>query len=202
MTPAELEARLALSKVLPVLRSSTLAEALDQVECCVSAGLDIIELTTTTPQWAVVLSEAKSTFPGQLFGLGTVLEGEHAIEAISVGADFIVSPCPVPAVRKVTKKAGIPLVEGGMTVGEVLGASRRGIAKLFPAHVVGQRFLSSLLQVRPQARVIPTGGIGLADAASWLQAGALAVGIGRELFSEPDLQASITQIRTTKGNQI
>jgi 2-keto-3-deoxy-6-phosphogluconate aldolase len=55
--------------------------------------------------------------------------------------------------RGVLQAAGVPLVEGGLTPTELLDATSRGIAKLFPAHVVGVRYLRSLLAVAPEARI-------------------------------------------------
>ena len=185
--------------VLPVLRAGSVAEALSQVERCVAAGLDVIELTTSTPDWQLAVTETAAAFPDRAIGLGTVLDASDAEVAASLGADFLVSPCPVPEVREAAADAGIALIEGGMTIREVMDASSRGIAKLFPASVVGEAFLASLRQIRPAARVIPTGGIALAQVSSWIHAGALAVGVGRELFSNPDLQKTITEIKNTKG---
>jgi len=190
---SELLERLAQAKVLPVLRARSAPEATTQVLRCVLAGLDVIELTTTTTGWPGVLAEARASFPGTMFGVGTVLSAADATTAIAGGADFLVSPCPARAVRRMA--AGrLPFIEGGMTVREVLAASRRGIAKLFPAHVGGPQFLRSVLALSPTAHIIPTGGIALSAAADWLSAGALAVGIGRDLLGEPDLSTAIRNL--------
>jgi len=85
----------------------------------------------------------------------------------------------------------VPLLEGGMTPGEVLAASDRGVAKLFPAHVGGPALLRSILALSPQARIVPTGGIGLADVPAWLDAGAFAVGVGSELRPDPSAAAAL-----------
>jgi 2-dehydro-3-deoxyphosphogluconate aldolase/(4S)-4-hydroxy-2-oxoglutarate aldolase len=122
---------------------------------------------------------------GAIVGVGTVTSEDQARTAIEVGAKFLVSPFPVPAVRGIAAAAGVPLVEGGFTPAEIAGAARRGPAKVFPAHVGGPAFIRSLLAVLPGARLIPTGGIPVEQAASYLAAGALAVGIGSGLPSDP-----------------
>jgi 2-dehydro-3-deoxyphosphogluconate aldolase / (4S)-4-hydroxy-2-oxoglutarate aldolase len=185
--------RLTQARVLPVLRAPSAAEAIAHVQRCADAGLDVIELTTTTAGWPAALAEARTSFPGRLLGVGTVLTAADAVTAIDGGADFLVSPCPAPAVRR-TAAGRTPFIEGGMTVREVLGASRRGIAKLFPAHVGGPQFLRSVLALSPSAYIVPTGGIALADAAEWLAAGAIAVGVGRDLFHEADLRTAIRNL--------
>jgi 2-dehydro-3-deoxyphosphogluconate aldolase/(4S)-4-hydroxy-2-oxoglutarate aldolase len=116
-----------------------------------------------------------------------VLAADVARAAIDLGADFLVSPCPVPAVRDVVSTT--PFVEGGMTVAELVDAGSRGLAKLFPAHVGGPQFLRSVLAVQPTLRVIPTGGIRLGDVTTWLAAGAFAVGVGSDIvdvLANPD----------------
>ena len=56
---------------------------------------------------------------------------------------------------------GVLMVGGGFTPAELLAAADGGIAKLFPAHAAGPRYLRSVLAVAPDARVVPTGGIAL-----------------------------------------
>jgi 2-dehydro-3-deoxyphosphogluconate aldolase/(4S)-4-hydroxy-2-oxoglutarate aldolase len=190
-----LDERMSRAKVLPVLRAPSVREALAQVRLCAEAGLDVIELTTSTPDWPAALAEARANHPERLIGVGTVLTKTDAERAIDHGAGFLVSPCPAAPVRRVAKQQGTEFLEGGMTVREVLSASNRGIAKLFPAHVGGPQFLRSVLALRPGARIVPTGGISLADVPEWLRAGAVAVGIGGGLLSEPDLRAAISDIQ-------
>lgn len=196
----ELQRRLGCVKVLPVLRSPSVETALDDIRRCAEAGLDVVELTTTTPGWYRALAEALARFPGLLIGVGTVLAEADAERAVAGGADFVVSPCPAPGVRR-TVEGTVPFIEGGMTVGEVLSASRHGIAKLFPAHVGGPEFLRSVLSIEPRAIVVPTGGIALQEVPSWLAAGALAVGIGRKLFSEEDLSRAVRTYTQGDGDE-
>jgi 2-dehydro-3-deoxyphosphogluconate aldolase/(4S)-4-hydroxy-2-oxoglutarate aldolase len=178
--------KVAHARVIPVLRTSTAAEAVDAAARCVDAGLTMVELTATTAGWPTALGEVRAAHPQLMVGLGTVLRADQARTAVESGADFLVSPCPAPAVR--AELAGrVPFMEGGMTVGEVLAsAGHGGVAKLFPAHVGGIGFLRSLLAICPGARVVPTGGIPLADVPTWLAAGATAVGVGRDLFQTRD----------------
>jgi 2-dehydro-3-deoxyphosphogluconate aldolase/(4S)-4-hydroxy-2-oxoglutarate aldolase len=116
-----------------------------------------------------------------------VVKATDAEAALDSGANFLVSPWPSEEVRRVARRRGAPFLEGGFTPAEVASAASRGIAKLFPAHVGGPAYLKSLLAVLPGARVMPTGGIKAAEVASWLAAGALAVGMGSELDRIPEV---------------
>ena len=87
-------------------------------------------------------------------------------------------------------------IGGGFTPAEVLAAADGGIAKLFPAHAVGPRYLRSVLAVAPPGtRVVPTGGIALDDVEAWLDAGAYAVGIGSELRPTPEHAERLQALR-------
>ncbi len=195
MTPDEFADLLRAAVLLPVLRAADPRTALEQVERCVAAGLTVVELTTTTPGWTGAVREVRAAWPTLVVGVGTVLELQQAQAAAQAGAAFLVSPCPVPKVRQGI--AGrLPLLEGGFTPAELLDVTSRGVAKFVPAHVGGPAMLGSVLALRPQARIVPTGGIALGEVPSWLQAGALAVGVGAGLLDEPDLAARVRALHS------
>jgi 2-dehydro-3-deoxyphosphogluconate aldolase/(4S)-4-hydroxy-2-oxoglutarate aldolase len=181
------ESAIAEQVVLPVVRESSAARALEVAEWLIEQGLDVIELTASTPGWQEAVGELTSRRSREIIvGVGTVRTAADADTAIACGARFLVTPCPAPAVREAAEAGRVPLLEGGLTPGEVLAAADRGIAKLFPAHVGGTDLLRSILALSPDARIVPTGGIRLADVPAWLEAGAYAVGIGSELRPGPD----------------
>jgi 2-dehydro-3-deoxyphosphogluconate aldolase/(4S)-4-hydroxy-2-oxoglutarate aldolase len=178
------------ARIIPVLRTHTAAEAVSAAGRCFDAGLTMVELTATTQDWPEALRQVRADHPDQLVGIGTVLDGTAALKAVDTGADFVVSPCPIPQVRAAL--AGhIPLIEGGLTVAEILASAQHGVAKLFPAHVGGVAYLRSLLAIAPDSRIVPTGGIPLADVPQWLAAGATAVGVGRDLLEADDMVVAI-----------
>jgi 2-dehydro-3-deoxyphosphogluconate aldolase / (4S)-4-hydroxy-2-oxoglutarate aldolase len=180
-------------QLVPVIRVQQAATALELVERLIAAGIDVIEVTTTIEGWDEVIQTIKRTNSEVCVGAGTVTTPAFAERAVAVGAEFCVSPCLVPAVRTALEPTGIPLLEGGLTPTEVLAAARHGIAKLFPAHVGGVRYLRSLLAVAPEARIMPTGGIPLAHATQWLEAGAFAIGIGGDLTAPGDIAARVRE---------
>jgi len=190
-------ARLRSARVIPVLRSASAAASMEAADRCLRAGLTAVELTTTTPNWSSALAVVRAEHSDQLIGVGTVLTADDARLALDGGADFLVSPCPAPAVREACG-SGELLIEGGLTVGEVLGAARHGLAKLFPAHVGGVQYLRSILAVAPAAKIVPTGGIQLSCAGEWLAAGAWAVGVGNDLLGREDLAAAIAAALDTQ----
>jgi 2-dehydro-3-deoxyphosphogluconate aldolase/(4S)-4-hydroxy-2-oxoglutarate aldolase len=192
-----LEARLRGARVVPVIRVGAADEARGLVDRLLAAGLDVVELTTTIPGWADIASALRSAQPDLALGVGTITDAEQARQAVAAGADFCVSPRLVPDARPVLAGEAVPFIEGGLTPTEVLDAASRGIAKLFPAHLGGARYLASLLAVSPEARIMPTGGIPLADVPKWLEAGAIAVGVGGDLTAPGDIAARVQEVLAT-----
>jgi 2-dehydro-3-deoxyphosphogluconate aldolase/(4S)-4-hydroxy-2-oxoglutarate aldolase len=183
--------RLSDQRVVPVLRSASPVALQDDVCRLVEGGFTTIEITTSTPGWPAALEAMRMdrSLGHVAFGVGTVTSPADAERAIGAGARFLVSPYPAPAVRAVA--GATPFIEGGFTPGEIAAAAGRGIAKLFPAHTAGKGHLRSILDVLPEALIVPTGGLRLDDVEDWLAAGALAVGLGSDLTSKP-----VQQLRT------
>lgn len=168
--------------VLPVLRVDSAAEAVRNAALLADAGFGVVELTATTPDWSAALGQVRAAHPGLVLGLGTVRTAAVAGQAADSGADFLVTPHLSAQVRAAVDP-GVPVIEGGWTPTEIAVAADAGPAKLFPAHVGGLAYLRTLLAVLPGAEVIPTGGIGLDDVSAWLDAGAVAVGVGTALVA-------------------
>jgi len=173
--------RIRAARIVPVLRAPDAGAAEELVGRIVAGGLDVIELTTTIPGWEELVPRVRDAHPEVCLGVGTITSAELASAAVAAGVEFCVSPFPVPDARPVLDAAAVPFLEGGFTPAEVVDAAGRGVAKLFPAHLGGVRYLGTLLTIAPDARIVPTGGIALEEAADWLAAGAYAVGVGGDL---------------------
>ena len=190
--PAGFTDALRRARVVPVLRTDSAAQALGAIDRLVPAGVSMIELTSTTPDWERALASATAAHPRVTFGLGTVWDAETARCAARLGASFLVSPGRAVEARAVAEAAGIPFLEGGFTPTEIVQASAAGPAKLFPAGLGGPEHLRALLAVLPGRHLVPTGGVRLAEVPRWLAAGALAVGVGSDLWQSADPHAAVS----------
>lgn len=56
--------------------------------------------------------------------------------------------------------------------------------KLFPGNLYSPAMIKAIKGPLPQANIMPTGGVSLSNLGEWIQAGAVAVGIGSDLTSE------------------
>jgi len=189
----QLERRLRSARIVPVVRVGDADAARELIERLLAAMLDVVEVTTTIPGWIGVVSALREGSADVCVGVGTVTSAVQARQAVEAGAHFCVSPKLAPSARNVLIAAEVPFIEGGLTPTEVLDAASRGIAKLFPAHVGGPKYLSSLLAVAPDARIMPTGGIPLGEVRAWLAAGAIAVGVGGDLTAPGDVEARVRE---------
>jgi 2-dehydro-3-deoxyphosphogluconate aldolase/(4S)-4-hydroxy-2-oxoglutarate aldolase len=121
--------------------------------------------------------------PEAIVGAGTVLTPAQLEAAREAGAAFAVAPVLDAALVRTAVERGMPFLAGAMTPSEVRAAWEAGatFVKLFPASVVGSSFVRELRGPLPEVELVPTGGIDATNARSFLDAGAVAVGIGGSL---------------------
>ncbi len=167
-------------------------------EALLDGGIRAFELTLNQPQVTALaaLERAARHAAGSplAIGAGTVLNVDAARRAIDAGATFLVAPHLDPELVTWAAEQNVPMLPGAATPTEVLAAWQAGAVavKLFPASSLGPRFLRELRGPFPDIPLLPTGGITLDDAADYITAGAIAVGLGSWLFAG-GTPASITE---------
>jgi 2-dehydro-3-deoxyphosphogluconate aldolase/(4S)-4-hydroxy-2-oxoglutarate aldolase len=173
--------------LIPVLRARNAAQAHALVQAMIAGGITIVEVTMTVPGALDVLRELKSVYGAiLLLGSGTVTTAQEAEATIDAGAEFVVSPSLHLEVIAATKARGKLSIPGALTPTEVITAWRAGAdyVKVFPCSAMGgASYLKSLLAPFPHLKLIPTGGVTLETAASFLAAGARALGVGSDLVN-------------------
>lgn len=186
--------------LIPVLRARNAAQAHAVVKAMIAGGVTVVEVTMTVPGAVDLLAELKREYAGQLLlGSGTVTTAQQAEDTIEAGAEFVVSPSFHPeviAMTKARKKLSIP---GALTPTEVITASRAGAdyVKIFPCSAVGgASYLKSLLAPFPHLKLIPTGGVTVQTAESFLSAGARALGVGSDLVNLAAIDAGTPETIT------
>lgn len=177
MNPIEI---LRADRTLAVVRTDRIPDAADLCRALAAGGIRTVELTFTTPRVLDHVAKAAAEAPEVLLGVGTVLTADQARAAIDAGARFLVTPGLRPEVAAVAVDAGVPVFLGAFTPTEVAVAVDLGAAavKIFPAGRLGPQYLSDLRGPYPQVELLPSGGISAANAAGFLDAGALAVCAG------------------------
>ena len=171
--------------IVPVIRATSTDEALAAVEAIRAGGISVLEITMTVPGAVKIIKTLTRQLGDEaLIGAGTVLDSDAARECVDAGARFIVSPALDVETIETCRALDVPIFPGALTPTEVLTAWKAGAAavKVFPANAVGgASYLKSLKAPLPQIELIPTGGVSLDNVGAFIQAGALAVGVGADL---------------------
>ena len=173
--------------LIPVLRARNADQAHAVVQAMLDGGVTVVEVTMTVPGAIDVLKELKQEYGGKLLlGSGTVTTAAEAEATINAGAEFVVSPSLHPEVIAATKAANKLSIPGALTPTEVITAWRAGAdyVKIFPCSAMGgASYLKALLAPFPFLKLIPTGGVTLDTAESFLRSGARALGVGSDLVN-------------------
>lgn len=157
--------------VIPVLTIERLQDAVPLAKALVAGGVHILEVTLRT---SVAVDAARAIIaevPDAIVGIGTILNGDDLARAKSLGAVFGISPGATPELLKAAAAGDLPFAPGIATASELMAALAAGfdLVKFFPAEQAGGiKGLRALAGPFPNARFCPTGGIGEANAASWL----------------------------------
>jgi 2-dehydro-3-deoxyphosphogluconate aldolase/(4S)-4-hydroxy-2-oxoglutarate aldolase len=173
--------------LIPVLRAKNAAQGRAVVEAMIAGGVTVVEVTMTVPGAVDLLKELKKEYGSKLLlGSGTVTTADQCQAMIDAGAEFVVSPSLHPEVIATTKKNGKVSCPGALTPTEAITAWNEGAdyVKIFPCSALGgASYLKSLLAPFPHLKIIPTGGVTLQTAESFLRAGARALGVGGDLVN-------------------
>jgi 2-dehydro-3-deoxyphosphogluconate aldolase/(4S)-4-hydroxy-2-oxoglutarate aldolase len=149
------------------------------------AGMRVFEVTMDGDGAAADLMACRAALPLDgpdpcVVGAGTVRTLDQLHAARDAGASFAVSPVLDLAILDAALAAGFPFVPGAYTPTEADRAWRAGatFVKLFPGSSLGPAHIRELQGPLPEIETIVTGGIDATNAAAFLDAGAVAVGVG------------------------
>jgi len=186
-TKLKVVSRIMASGLVAVVRADSSEQASRIAEACANGGVAAVEVTFTVPGTAGVISDLAKQYKNDeiLIGAGTVLDPETARIAILSGAQFVVSPALNPDTARLCNRYQIPYMPGAGTTREVIEAMECGadIVKVFPGEILGPAFVKAVRGPLPQASLMPTGGVDIANVTDWIKAGCVAVGVGGNLTS-------------------
>src|SRR5580704_10523411 len=192
MSKSEVLASLKNIVLVPVLRAPSVEKALALATAIADGGVTVLEITMTVPGAIEVMRKLAEQRPDILIGAGTVLDAETARMCILEGAKFVVSPALNLGTIEMCHRYSVPVLPGALTPTEIVTAWQAGadVVKVFPASAMGgAKYLKSLKAPLPQVEMIPTGGVSLATAKEFLEAGSFALGVGADLVAIKDFAA-------------
>jgi 2-dehydro-3-deoxyphosphogluconate aldolase/(4S)-4-hydroxy-2-oxoglutarate aldolase len=180
-------AGLAATRIVAILRADNADRAEAVVDVLVEAGVRSLELTLTTTGALEVVERLAARVPAEVeVGVGTVLTAADVDRSVDAGARFVVSPSVEPDVIGAALRHGIASYPGAFTPTEITAAWKAGASavKLFPAGPLGPGYLKAVRAPLPDIPVVPTGGVDVDAVGDWLDAGAVAVGMGSPLIGD------------------
>ena len=171
--------------VIAILRGVTPETVLPVCDALVEGGVRFIEVTLNSPEALTSIALAAEHFRGASvrIGAGTVQSAAEVNAVAAAGGTYIISPNTDTAVIRQTKERGLISIPGFFTPSEAFAALAAGadLLKCFPVGCLGPGYIKDLKAVLP-APVIAVGGVNADNAAEFLQAGAVAVGVGSALY--------------------
>jgi 2-dehydro-3-deoxyphosphogluconate aldolase/(4S)-4-hydroxy-2-oxoglutarate aldolase len=180
------------SGVVAVIRMKEADKLRHVIDALLEGGVRALELTMTVPGAIGLIEQLAKNLPGEfLLGAGTVLDAETARQVILAGARYIVAPVLNLDAIKMCHRYDVAAMPGCFTPTEILTAWEAGadVIKVFPATALGPGYFKDVRAPMPQIRMMPTGGVTLANAGEWIKAGAVAIGVGSALVDTKAIDA-------------
>jgi 2-dehydro-3-deoxyphosphogluconate aldolase / (4S)-4-hydroxy-2-oxoglutarate aldolase len=166
--------------VIPVLTIERIQDAVPLARALVAGGVRTLEVTLRTPVAIEAARAMMAEVPEAIVGIGTILNPADFARVEKLGVKFGISPGLTPDLLKAAADSALPFAPGIATASELMMALAHGLdlAKFFPAEQAGGiKGLRALGGPFPNVRFCPTGGVGEANAATWLaEPNVLAVG--------------------------
>lgn len=185
------------NKIFPIIRSKNSNEIIETTKAIIEGGLNIVEINVGNSK---IFNAIENLSKNAIVCAGGIITSVQAQIAIDCGAKIISSPVFSTSIVKISKDRHVPFIAGTSTANEAYRAwqARIPVVKVFPATALGGvEYIENILRPMPFLNVIPQGNVKLNEVKAYLNAGALAVGIGRDLtagFSPEEITQRTKQL--------
>ena len=169
-------------KLYPIIRCADPQKTKDTARALIDGGVKILEITLENREIYGAIEELSKEVT---ICAGGVITAQQATNAIQHGAKIISSPIFQMNMVKISKNAQIPFSAGTSTANEAYQAwkARVPLIKIYPITALGgPLYVEDLLRPMPFLNIMPMGNIKLEEVPQYIEAGAAAVGVGRDLY--------------------
>ena len=170
-------------KLFPIIRSRDPQKVRDTAFALIDGGIKFMEINVVNPDIYYVIDEVSKHAKVCAGGVITSLQAQTAVDA---GAEVFSSPIFQMNLVKFSKDRQVPFIAGASTANEAYSAwkARVPLIKVYPISALGGvSYLENLLRPMPFLNIMPTGAAKLSEIKDYIKAGAVAVGVGRDLLS-------------------
>lgn len=202
--PFDLLAAIREHRLIAILRGFDTDRVVPLAEALHAGGIRLIEVTMNTPDAERQIRALAERSEGRWHvGAGTVLDVEMARRALACGATYFVTPNLDEEVLAFAAEAGVDVLPGALTPTEIVRAHRHGAkaVKLFPASAMGPAYVKDLQGPLSHIPLVAVGGVGLDNAAEYLAAGAVGLGLGSQLLDRQALRVGNYALITERAKR-
>jgi len=174
--------KIAEDKIYPIIRCSDAEFAVQTAKALADGGIRVIEMNVEHPSIYEAIKEASKFVNVCAGGIITSMQADAAFES---GAVMYSSPIFQMGLIKISKNKHIPFIAGATTANEAYNAwkTRIPLIKIFPTDALGGvRYIEDILRQMPFLKLLPMGNIKLNEVVTYIKAGAVAVGVGRDFY--------------------
>ena len=185
-------------KIIAIVRGAEPEQCEAVAKALYAGGIRLMEITYDQKRpesWqatAETIGALAREYEGRMFvGAGTVTCTELVELTAKAGGAFIISPdTDVEVIRK-TRELGLVSMPGVLTPSEIKIAHNAGadFVKLFPAGSLGPGYLKAVKAPLSHIRLMAVGGVNEENAAEFLKAGAVGLGVGGNLAKKSWIEA-------------
>ena len=169
-------------KIYPIIRCNDAEFAIQTAKALKDGGIRVIELAVEHPSMYEAIQEVSKFAHVCAGGVITSMQADAALKS---GAVMFSSPIFQMNLIKISKNKHIPFIAGATTANEAYNAwkTRIPLIKIFPADAMGGvRYIEDTLRQMPFLNLLPMGNIKLNEVVTYIKAGAVAVGVGRDFY--------------------
>jgi len=162
---------LAGNTVIPVIVIDRVEDAVPLAKALIAGGLNVLEVTLRTAAAVEGIRQIVEHVPGAIVGTGTVCSADQVKLSEDLGCQFMVSPGSTDKLLAAAANSSIGLLPGISSASEMMRCMEWGYQdfKFFPAEAAGGAvMIKSLYGPFSEARICPTGGIGLHNVMEYL----------------------------------
>ncbi len=179
-------------KVTIILRGYDYEQVRTVVKVLAESSIRSVEITMNSPDAFEIISKISNEFGDRVMvGAGTVMTLEEAVGAVEAGAQFILAPVMLKKeILEYCRLKGVITVPGAFSPTEIHQSFQDGadIVKVFPAHVLGSKYLKDIAAPLGKMELMVVGGINSDNILEYFEAGATCAGIASGVFEKDDIK--------------
>lgn len=169
-------------RIYPIVRSKDSQKAIDIASALIDGGIKVMEIVVENPSLYSAIEEISKD---AVVCAGGIITQQQTEQAIDSGAKLFSSPIYQMNIVKISKNKKIPFIAGASTPNEAYEAwqARVPLIKIFPVTALGGvQYIEDMLRPMPFLNIMPMGHVKLNDVPAYINAGAKAVGVGRDFY--------------------